>query len=253
MSPFPVAPLAPGGEDHSHRPTVVLVHGAFTDSSVWAPVVTRLRDDGFPVVAATVPLRGLSADAACVNDLVNSVDGSVVLVGHSYGGAVIGAAADGAENVKALVYIAAFIPDEGESVADLVGMFPGSTLCENLREVLLTGADGSRTAELYIQQDMFHQQFAADLPRDRADLLAVIQRPITADVLQDEAVGVAWQTIPTWALIADQDRVIPAEAQTYMTERALSYTVTVEASHAVALSQPDAVARLIREAAEKTS
>ncbi|MET9110257.1 alpha/beta fold hydrolase [Streptomyces zhihengii] len=250
MSPLPVAPLRPRDEDGTPRPTVVLVHGAFTDSSIWVAVVSRLLREGFPVVAASVPLRGLNTDAGCVRHLIDSIDGPVILVGHSYGGAVIGAAAEGAENVTALVFIAAVIPDEGESVADLLS---GSTLRNNVREVPLSRADGSETTDLYIQQDVFHQQFAGDLTRDRADLMAATQRPITADALQEEAVGVAWQTIPTWALIADQDRCIPVEAQIYMAERAIAYIATVEASHAVTLSRPDAVASIIQEAAEKVS
>ncbi|MFJ2952754.1 alpha/beta fold hydrolase [Streptomyces sp. NPDC087226] len=246
-TPIPADPA--GGP----RPTVVLVHGAFADSSSWNAVVTRLRDSGHPVVAVANPLRGLGHDAAYVKDVLAGVGGPVVLVGHSYGGAVISTAADGADNVRALVYVAAFLPDKGESAADLAGRFPGSTLGESLREVPLPLSGDSGTVDLYIEQDRFHQQFAADVPPERAVVMAATQRPITAAALGEKAVTAAWRTVPSWVLVSSEDRNIPARTQAFMAERAGARTVTVEASHAVSVSRPEAVARLIEEAVRETA
>ncbi|MEU2289061.1 alpha/beta hydrolase [Streptomyces sp. NPDC013178] len=235
-------------------PTVVLVHGAFADSSSWNGVVSRLQQNSVAVIAAANPLRGLAHDASYVRDLVATIDGPVVLVGHSYGGAVITGAAAGADNVKALVYVAAFLPDDGESAADLSGKFPGSTLGETLREVPVVLADGSKATDCYIRNDAFHQQFAADVPEDVARIMAVTQRPITAEALAEKAAGAgAWRALPSWVLVSGGDRNIPPQAQTFMAERAQARTVNVDASHAVSVSRPDAVAELIMEAVQAAS
>ncbi|MET9109493.1 alpha/beta hydrolase [Streptomyces zhihengii] len=235
------------------KPTVVLVHGAFADSSSWNTVVARLRESGHPVIAAANPLRGLADDAAYVRDVLAAVDGPVILVGHSYGGAVISTAAEGASNVRALVYIAAFLPEAGESAADLAGKFPGSTLGEALREVSLTSPDGSAVVDLYIEQEKFHGQFAADVAPDKAAVMAATQRPITASALSDKAAVAAWQNLPVWSLIATEDRNIPAQAQVFMGERAGARTISVAASHAAAVSHPEAVVQLVEEAAQATA
>ncbi|MDT7845659.1 alpha/beta fold hydrolase [Streptomyces justiciae] len=240
-------------QSSSTPPTAVLVHGAFADSSSWNGVVTRLSEQNIRTVAAANPLRGLAHDAGYVRELLASVDGPVVLVGHSYGGAVISAAAVGADNVKALVYVAAFLPEPGESAADLSGRFPGSTLGETLREVPVTLADGSKATDCYIDVDRFHGQFAADVPEEVARVMAVTQRPITAEALAEKATEAAWKTLPSWVLVSQGDQNIPPQAQSFMAERAGAQTVTVEASHAVSVSQPDAVAGLITEAVQGTS
>ncbi|MFJ8143212.1 alpha/beta fold hydrolase [Streptomyces sp. NPDC096013] len=231
------------------KPTVVLVHGAFADSTSWNGVVRELRHDGYPVVAVANPLRSLKGDAAYLKDILASIDGPVVLAGHSYGGSVISNAATGDKDVKALVYVAAFLPEKGESAGDLSGRFPGSTLGDALRPVPITNPDGSQGTDLYIQNDKFPHQFAADVPRGQADLMAVTQRPVTSAALAEGAAEPAWKTIPSWVLIATQDLNIPPKAQEFMAQRAGAHITKVRASHAVSVSQPGKVTDVIEDAA----
>ncbi|QRP48648.1 alpha/beta fold hydrolase [Amycolatopsis sp. FDAARGOS 1241] len=246
--PSSAASREPARKDKgTSKPTIVLVHGAFADSSSWNGAIERLQRRGYSVIAAANPLRGVASDGAYVKTVVDSVDGPVVLVGHSYGGSVISAAAVDDPKVKALVYIAGFIPDQGESAAALSAKFPGSTLGDTLREVALPGGE----TDLYVKQDLFRQQFAADVPLPQARLMAAGQRPITAEAL-NEASGVpGWRGVPVWSLIPTADKNIPAAAQEWMAERARAHTVVVpEASHAVLVSRPDEVADIILRAAE---
>ncbi|MDX2701997.1 alpha/beta hydrolase [Streptomyces sp. PA03-6a] len=236
-----------------HKPTVVLVHGAFADSSSWNGVIEHLRQAGLPVLAPANPLRGLAGDAAYLASVLKSVDGPVVLAGHSYGGAVISQAADGDPKVKALVYVAAFIPEKGESALELSNAYPGSTLGPNLDAVPFPLADGGTGTDLYIKTDSFHDQFAADVPQSVTDLMAATQRPVAAAALEETATAAAWRSIPSWSLIATADRNIPPAAQRFMSERAKAHTVELDASHAVSVSQPEAVARIIRQAAESAT
>ncbi|WP_049733538.1 alpha/beta fold hydrolase [Rhizobium ecuadorense] len=231
------------------KPTVVLVHGAFADSSSWNGVVEILRKDGFPIVAAANPLRGVSNDAAYVSDVVASIAGPVVLVGHSYGGQVISTAANGHDNVKSLVYVAAFAPDTGESVADLAGKFPGGTLGAALAAPVKLSGGG---VDLYIDQAKFHDQFASDVPAEQAALMAAAQRPVTDAALNEKSGEPAWKKLPSWFVYGTDDKNIPAAALGFMAERAGSKrTVVVEgASHVVMVSQPQKVADLIEEAAK---
>ncbi|MFE1325436.1 alpha/beta fold hydrolase [Streptomyces sp. NPDC058741] len=232
------------------KPTVVLVHGAFAEASSWSSVIQRLQHDGYPVVATANPLRGLHSDAAYLRSVLDTVQGPVVLVGHSYGGSVITEAAAGDPDVKALVYIAAFIPDAGESAGELAGKFPGSTLGETLSTSSYPLPDGGTGTELTIQQDRFHHQFAADVPATTAAIMAATQRPVSSLALEEKASQAAWKNIPSYALVAGQDYNIPAKAEQWMAERAGAHTVTVDsASHAVAVSEPKAVTDLIRRAA----
>lgn len=235
------------------RPTVVLVHGAFAESSSWNDVIASLSRDGYPVIAAANPLRGLHADAEYLRTVLDSVPGPIVVAGHSYGGSVMSEAADGHPQVKALVYVASFILEAGESTGELAAKFPGGELGPALNSVPLPTGDGQDVTDLYIQQDRFREVFAADVPQDIAALMAVTQRPIVADALEEKATRSAWKTIPSWNLVTLQDLAVPAESQRFMGERAGSHTVEVEASHAVAVSQPEVVARLIIEAARATS
>ncbi|MFD5625845.1 alpha/beta fold hydrolase [Streptomyces sp. NPDC127072] len=235
------------------KPTVVLVHGAFADSSSWNGVVERLQSYDYPVLAAANPLRGLTSDSEYVKQVVASIEGPVVLVGHSYGGAVVSNAAEGLDNVKALVFVAAFMPDEGESALDLAGRFPGSTLGEALRPVPVTLSDGSRTVDLYIEKSRFHHQFAADVPEETATVMAATQRPVTNAALAEAASAAAWKEIPSWVLVATEDLNIPPRTQTFMAERAKATSIAVAASHAVGVSHPVDVARLINEAAQATA
>jgi pimeloyl-ACP methyl ester carboxylesterase len=231
------------------QPTIGHAHGAFTDASSWTSVVKKLLKHGHRVVAPPVPLRGLASDAAYLRSVLDSIEGPVVLVGHSYGGSVISRAAVGAAHVKALVYIAAFVPDVGESAAELTDKFPGSSLSRTTvtQKYPLTG--GGQGDELLIRQDLFHRQFAAGIPRVTADTLAVGQRPITVAALQEPATAAAWKKLPTWYLIATEDRNIPPAAQRWMATRAKARTVAVHAPHAVAVSDPRAVTDIIRNAA----
>ena len=156
------------------RQTIVLVHGAFAESASWNEVINTLTAHGFPVIAAANPLRGVTYDSAYLASLLKTIDGPIVLVGHSYGGTVISNAAAGNRNVEALVYVAGFAPEAGESAADLAGRFPGSTLGETLAPVPLP--DGG--ADLYIRQDLYHAQFCADVPESEARRMAAAQRPV---------------------------------------------------------------------------
>ncbi|WP_280217180.1 alpha/beta fold hydrolase [Nocardia neocaledoniensis] len=231
------------------RPTVVLVHGAFADSSSWNDVAAELIADRYPVVAVANPLRGPAADAAVVRSVLGHIQGPVVLVGHSYGGSVISAAAAGNEQVKSLVYVAAFQPAAGETALELTTRFPGSTLPSTLDPVPFTAADGSTGTDLYIQQAKFPAQFAADVTAERAALAAVAQRPIAQAALEEKATVAAWADKPSWAVVTTQDLNIPAAAQRFMAERAHSRITEVAASHSVAVSHPDVVADVIEQAA----
>ncbi|OKK05027.1 alpha/beta fold hydrolase [Streptomyces sp. CB02400] len=233
-------------------PTIVLVHGAFADSSSWNGVVGKLQSHDYSVIAASNPLRGLADDAEYVRQLVASIDGPVVLVGHSYGGSVISTAAKGLDNVRALVFVAAFLPDEGESAITLSGKFPGSTLGEALRPVPVTLPDGSQVTDLYIDKSKFHQQFAADVPAETAEIMAATQRPVTDAALAEGSGTPAWRDVRSWVLVATEDQNIPPQAQVFMAERAEAAVISVAASHAVSVSRPGDVARLIDEAARGT-
>lgn len=235
------------------KPTVVLVHGAFADSSSWNGVIKRLQHSGYPVLAPANPLRGLASDADYLNSVLKSVKGPVILVGHSYGGAVISQAAAADPQVKALVYIAAFAPDKGESAFELSNKFPGSTLGPNLNSVPFPLPDGGSGTDLYIKPTKFHDQFAADVPTSQTELMAATQRPVALAALQEKATKTAWKTIPSWNLITTQDKNIPLAAQRFMADRAHSHTVEIKASHAVSVSHPGATTRLIEQAAEATT
>lgn len=235
---------------HQTRPTIVLEHGAFADASSWDGVVQRLERAGYPVVAAANPLRGPASDAAYLRSVVQHIDGPVVLVGHSYGGTVISQAAVGLEDkVKALVYIAAFLPDTGESSPGLTNKFPGSTLGDVVDSVNYTLPDGSRGADVYIKQDRFRRQFAADVPAGQARLMAAGQRPIAAAALEEKSTRAAWKTIPSWSLVTTEDLNIPVAAQRFMSHRAHARITEIDASHAVSVSHPGAVTRVVEKAA----
>ncbi|WJH37985.1 alpha/beta hydrolase (plasmid) [Aliirhizobium terrae] len=230
------------------KPTVVLVHGAFADASSWGGVITRLEDEGFPVIAVANPLRGVKSDADYVRRVVAGVSGPVVLVGHSYGGSVINDAVPTEGNVKALVFVAAFAPEEGESAAQLSGKFPGSTLAGTLgNAVELEGGQ----KDLYIDQDKFHDQFAADVSKDEARIMAATQRPVTEAALGEPSAKASWKNIPSWFVYGDADKNIPPKVLSWMAERAHSKeTVVVKGgSHVVMVSHPAVVAKVIEDAA----
>lgn len=230
------------------HPTIILVHGAFAESTSWDGVIDPLMSAGHPVIAAADPLRGLAADAHAISDLVRTVTGPVVLAGHSYGGAVISNVDADAGEIVALVYINGFAPEAGESCLTLASRFPGSTLANALRPT--PRSDG--TTDLYIIANRFHAQFCADVPASDAARMAVTQRPVTQEALvEPSSERPLWKELPSWFLIGEQDRNIPPALQHFMAQRAQAqHAIEVRgASHAVAVSHPDATAHLILEAA----
>lgn len=231
------------------KPTILLEHGAFADASSWNGVIARLHADGYPVVAAANPLRGPHADATALRSVLDHIKGPKILVGHSYGGSVISEAAANDPEVKGLVHVAAFLPAPGESALGLTNKYPGSTLPGALDPVSVTNPDGSKGTELYIQQDKFGHQFAADVSKTKAALAAAGQRPIAQSALEEKATVAAWKTIPSWDIVTTQDLNIPAAAQRFMAKRAHARTTEVAASHSVAVSHPGIVTRVIEEAA----
>jgi pimeloyl-ACP methyl ester carboxylesterase len=231
------------------RPTVVLVHGAFAESASWDGVIDPLVAKGHRVIAAANPLRGLAADAAAVSDLVRTIEGPVVLAAHSYGGAVISNVDADAGEIVGLVYVNGFAPDAGESCFQLAGMFPGSMLGDATVQPV-PRSDG--TTDLYVATDSFHEIFCADVPAPEASLMAAMQRPATQEALvEPSGEHPLWKRVPSWFLIGEEDRIIPADLQRYMAERARAHrTVAVEdASHAIAVSHPNEAVHPILEAA----
>ncbi len=239
----------PGGRPESVKPTIVLVHGAWADSSSWSDVVRRLQSHGYTVDVPPNPLRGLAVDSAYLASFLATISGPVVLVGHSYGGAVITDAATGAPNVKALVYINAFAPDQGESVLQLVGVQPGSALAADPAQVFDV-VPFATDADLYIQPGLFPSAFANDLSPRQAAVLATTQRPLAASASSERSGPPAWKTIPAWYLVGTADHVLPPAEQAVMASRMHAHTVSVDASHLSMISQPGQVTKLIIDAAK---
>ena len=230
------------------HPTIVLVHGAFAESASWSGVAERLHGAGRRAIAVANPLRSLAADAGAVGDLLRTIDGPVVLVGHSYGGAVISNVDAGAGDITALVYVAAFAPAPGENCTELSQRFPGSTLGAALQPI--PRQDG--TTDLVIARDRFSAQFCADLPDQQAELMNATQRPIAQAALQEPAgPDPLWTHTPSYFVIAGEDRNIPAALQRMQAERADARRMVeiAGASHAVGVSHPGATANLILQAA----
>ena len=229
-------------------PTVILVHGALTDASIWHQVAGRLLRASFSVTAPALPMRSLEQDVAYLVGFLERVEGPVVLVGHSWAGSVISHPAIAATGrVSALVYVAAFQPDDGESAGELNAKYPGTLLLPENLDVFPNPLGG---ADMTLKPERFAQAYAADLSSQDAAVLAVSQRPIEPAALSETFTGrPAWRTIPSWALISTADRSLPPEILRFMADRAGSRTFEVDSSHAVPASQPDAVANAIHEAA----
>jgi pimeloyl-ACP methyl ester carboxylesterase len=231
------------------KPTVVLVHGAFAESSSWDGVIDPLLDAGHPVIAAANPLRSLATDAAAVADVVRSVEGPVVLAAHSYGGAVISNVAADAGEIVGLVYACGFAPEPGEHCFQLAAMFPGSMLGEETARPV-PRSDG--TTDLYVASDSFHDVFCQDVPAPQAARMAIMQRPATQEALTEPSGERSlWREVPSRFVIGEEDHIIPAALQHYMAERARAHR-TIEipgGSHAITISHPEAVAHQIIEAA----
>jgi pimeloyl-ACP methyl ester carboxylesterase len=228
------------------KPTIVLVHGAFADSSGWNDVVSKLQARGYVVTAVANPLRSVKSDAEYLQSALKAIPEPVVLVGHSYGGLVISNAVNGNKNVKALVYVAAYAPEPGESASALSTRFPGRT-SGALAPVELPGGG----KDLYVQRDKFRALFAADVPELTTRQMASTQRPVTEAALNEPSAASAWKTTPSYFIYGSDDRTIPAAAHAFMAERAQpKETVAVKgASHVVMISNPDAVANIIERAA----
>ncbi len=245
----PDRPGHPHHPDHRDRPTVVLVHGAFADSSGWEAVATQLMDQGYPVLAFSNPLRDPISDGAYLREFLTTIEGPVVLVGHSYGGAVISNAATGNPAVRSLVYVAAYAPAEGESVAEANLLGGGrTTVTEHLVLRPIPGASPPN-ADAYIDPAWFGELFAQDLSRRTTRFMAASQRPGALAALVTESGPPAWAEIPSWYMVATQDRIIPPEAERAMAARAGARVVEVGSSHVVMMSHPRVVTKLIREAA----
>ncbi len=230
------------------KPTIVLIHGAFAESASWNRVIERLHQHGVRAVAVANPLRSLAGDAGYVRDVIASIGGPVVLVGHSYGGLVITEAASRNDAVVGLVYVSAFAPDSGESALSLSTSAPGSTLGEAIQAYPVAGGGN----EFAIRSDVFHAQFCADAAEGEAALMAATQRPVTEAALSEglPTDRPAWKDIPSWHVFGEEDRNIPAAVLRAGAERAGSRgtTAIAGASHAISVSQPDAVVAAIAEA-----
>jgi pimeloyl-ACP methyl ester carboxylesterase len=230
-------------------PTIVLVHGAFAESASWNRLIQSLDGSGHDVIAAANPLRSLASDAEAIGDLVRSIEGPVVLVAHSYGGAVISNVAADAGEIAGLVYVNGFAPEPGENCFGLAARFPGSMLGESTVRAV-PRSDG--TTDFYVAADSFNDVFCQDLPAPEAALLARTQRPATQEALvEGSGERPLWKDVPSWFLVGEEDRIIPPALQRFMADRAGARRI-VElpgASHAAPVSQPGAIARLIVEAA----
>jgi pimeloyl-ACP methyl ester carboxylesterase len=240
---------AAADESAGPKPTVVLVHGGWADASSWNAVVERLEERGYPVIAPPNPLRSLQNDAAYLSSILATISGPIVLVGHSYGGMVMTDAATGNPNVKALVYVAAFAPDVGDSIATLEAKNPGSEV--GLSALTLRPYPGG--VDAYITPSVFHSVFCADVPTSTAAAMAATQRPIDAAVEAEPSGPPAWRTIPSWYLVASDDHAIPPATERFMAKRAGATTVEIAASHVAMVSHPDAVTDLILDAAHAPS
>jgi pimeloyl-ACP methyl ester carboxylesterase len=232
------------------KPTIVLVHGAWADASGFAQEIRALQERGFRAIGFANPLRGLAEDATYLATFLRSLAGPIVLVGHSYGGAVISAAATGNEQVKALVFFDGWMPDEGESITQVFETSEGSLVEPAIRPVPFTRPDGSEDQDLYLDVESFQAAFAADVDRGTAEIMAATQRPWSAAAFGEPSGPPAWKTLPCWYLLGTEDKAIPPATQRFMAERAKARIQEVPASHASMVSQPDAATQLILQAAE---
>jgi pimeloyl-ACP methyl ester carboxylesterase len=227
-------------------PTVVLVHGSFADASGWSGVITRLQAAGITAFAPANPQRGISYDGAYIASAANQTGGPVLLVGHSYGGAVITAAGGSVPSALGLVYIDGFAPDEGETLLDLTGKFPTDIGAALRPATFPTVTENDPGQEFYIDQGMFHDVFCADLPAEQAAVMAVSQRPISAVCFGEPMSAPAWKTLPSWYAIGTADKTIGVPALQFYADRMGAITVEIDgASHVPMMSQPDTVAELI--------
>jgi len=246
-----VASAATGTTSHSDvRPTIVLEHGAWADGSSWNGVVTRLQRDGYTVDVPPNPLRGVASDSAYLASYLATIPGPIVLVGHSYGGFVTTDAATGNPNVKALVYVDAYIPAQGDTLNGLTAQFPGTQIAPTSL-TFVPSAGG--VVDAYVKPAMFRAILGNDLSARQVATLAATQRPIAASALGEVSGPPAWTSVPTWAVIGTEDHALPPAAQEFMAQRAHATVTKIRASHLSLISHPDAVERVIVQAARHTS
>ena len=243
-----------GSQQTDTRPTIVLVHGAFADASSWNGVIGRLQQQGYTVIAPANPLRGVTVDSAYIASLLGQIDGPVLLVGHSYGGAVISNAATSAPNVAGLVYVAAFAPDEGETLGDVENGSKDSVLNAALVQYSYPAGPGGQTSiEFAINPAKIREAFAADLPPQVTALMAATQRPVAATAFSDVSGPPAWKKLPSWAVVASGDKAAGADLVWAEAQRAGADIIEVEGSHVIMISQPQAVTDQILKAARSVA
>jgi pimeloyl-ACP methyl ester carboxylesterase len=230
------------------EPTVVFVHGAFADASGFAAVIRELNSAGHAVIAPPNPLRSLASDAAAVSAVVKAIEGPALLVGHSYGGAVITQASAGLDNVTGLVYLAAFGLDAGESCASVQTPFPPSMLASTSHPTPYDAPGAPQGPDLYIAREQFRETFCADVPVDLADVMFATQRPLSLAALTENATAAGWKTKPSWFLVSEHDNAIPPDAERFMAERMGAVTESISGSHTAFIANPVRAASFITKA-----
>jgi pimeloyl-ACP methyl ester carboxylesterase len=256
---IPVLAMPPGaataGGYHGPKPTIVLVHGAWADSSSWSGEIARLQHDGYPVDAAPNPLRGLSFDAAYLKDFLSTVSGPIILVGHSYGGAVMSSAATGNTNVKALVYVDGYAPNTGETVGELSGadsiFAPAATDPTSVFRLVPYPGAPAGAVDTYVLRNLFITKFANGVPRKQAAVLAASQSPASTETFGPFPGTPAWKTIPSYYVLGLLDNAITPDAQEFMATRAHAQITRIKAGHLGLITQPGAVTNVIERAAQQ--
>jgi pimeloyl-ACP methyl ester carboxylesterase len=232
----------------SAQPTVVLVHGAFADASGFGGIITELSTWGYRVLAPPNPLRSLAGDAVTVGAVVSAIEGPVVLIGHSYGGAVITQASAHASNVVGLVYLAGFSPDAGESCASVQAPFPDSMLATTVVPTSYDAVGAAGGPDLYISEDGFRETFCADSPAELARTMYATQRPLAAAAFTENATAAGWKTIPSWYQLSRHDNAISPRAQEFMAERMNSVIEEIDGSHTAFIARPERTVAFIKKA-----
>ncbi len=236
----------------SSKPTIVLVHGAVEDASIWHRVIPLLQRDGYPVIAFANPLRSLSIDAAYLRSVLDRIEGPVILVSHAYGGAVITQAGDHPK-VRGLVYAASPMPAAGESANDCLARFPGGDFAAAVDLTTYTLPDGTSGTYALVQAGKYAALLAADVPADVLALMIATQRPIDVAALGEKLTSAAWTSKPSWQIRPLKDPVFPKEEWKFESDRAHASVIEVDSSHAVPVTSPDVVAGVIAQAASATA